>query len=56
MAKWKTTTKAELERKATKGSKARATTPAEFYIDPVTGYKITVCKPVASPKLRTANC
>lgn len=46
MAKWKTISKKKVSKPA----------PAETYIDPVTGYKITVCKPVAAPKIRTANC
>ena len=46
MAKWKTVSK----------KKAVKEEPKEFYIDPVTGYKVQVCKPAPAPKLRTANC
>ena len=48
MAKWKTIT----PKKATK----KETEQKVYVIDPVTGYKIEMCKPGPQPKLRTANC
>lgn len=47
MAKWKTVSK-----KAT----SKKEEVKEYYIDPVTGYKIQLCKPGPATKLRTANC
>jgi len=48
MAKWKTIT----PKKTSKKQEAEKV----YVIDPVTGYKIQMCKPGPAPKLRTANC
>lgn len=46
MAKWKKVAKKE----------SKKAEPMEFYIDPVSGLKIQVCKPMPDPKKVTARC